>query len=90
MLVFDDRGDHFYLNLTENNEIYEKECDMINPAPKLIRYVENIAKSLGHKKIRLDSLVHLEQYYTELGYSAIDEMKQHKIYGLLVKMEKLR
>jgi hypothetical protein len=43
VLVFDDKGDHFYLNLIENNEIYEKECDEVNPAPKLIRYVEKVS-----------------------------------------------
>ncbi|QLH09290.1 hypothetical protein [Candidatus Nitrosotenuis sp. DW1] len=40
ILVFDDKGDHFYLNLIENNKVHEKECDRMNPAPKLIRYVE--------------------------------------------------
>lgn len=89
ILIFDDKGDHFYLNLIENNEIHKKKCDQINPAPKLIRYVENIARSLGHEKIKLDSLEQLVSYYTKLGYFSINETGQHDDYGRLVKMEKL-
>jgi hypothetical protein len=89
ILVFDDKGDHFYLNLIENNEIYEMECDEINPASKLIRYVEKVSKSLGYDKIRLDALEQLVPYYEELGYSPINETYYHKDYGLLVKMKKL-
>jgi hypothetical protein len=89
VLVFDDKDDHFYLNLIENNEVYGKECDEVNPAPKLITYVEKIAKSLGHKKIRLDSLEQLVPYYTKLGYSSMNDDEHHKDYGLLVKMKKL-
>jgi hypothetical protein len=88
ILVFDDKYDHFYLNLIENNQFYEKECDMINPAPKLISYVEKIAKSYGHKKIRLDALEQLVPYYTKLGYFSMNKVR-HRKYGVLVKMMKL-
>ena len=89
VLAFDDKGDHFYLNLIENNEIYEKECDEINPAPKLIRFIENIAKSFGHIEIRLNALEQLVPYYKELGYSTTSKTEKNNDYGLLVEMQKL-
>lgn len=89
VLAFDDKGNHFYLNLIENNEIYEEECDEINPAPKLIRFTENIAKSLGHIEIRLNALEQLVPYYKELGYSPTGKTEKNNVYGLLVEMQKL-
>lgn len=88
VLVFDDMDNHFYLNLIENNEIYEKECDEINPAPKIIRFTENVAKSLGHTEIKLDALEQLVPYYTKLGYSSTGRIKNDRAYGLLVEMRK--
>ena len=87
-MAFDDKGNHFYLNLIENNEIYEKECDEINPAPKLIRFTENIAKSLGHTEIRLNALEQLVPYYKKLGYSETGKTENDNVYGLLVEMQK--
>ncbi len=89
VLVFDDMGDHFYLNLIENNSACEKECDLMNPAPKLIGYVERVAKHFGHEKIRLDALEQLVPYYEKLGYLSMNEDEYHKDYGLLTKMAKL-
>lgn len=88
VLVFDDKGDHFYLNLIENNEIYENECDEINPAPKILRYVEEFSKSLGHIKIRLDSIEQIVPYYEALGYSSMGRTESHDVYGILIKMSK--
>ena len=51
VLVFDDNDDHFYLNLIENNEVYGKECDEVNPAPKLITYVEKLPNLWAIKKL---------------------------------------
>lgn len=87
-MAFDDKGNHFYLNLIENNEIYEKECDEINPAPKMIRFIENIAKSFGHTEIRLNALEQLVPYYKELDYSTTGKTEKDNVYGLLVEMQK--
>ena len=87
-MAFDDKGDHFYLNLIENNEIHEKECDEINPASKLIAFTENIAKSLGHTEIRLNALEQLVPYYKDLGYSETGKTENDNVYGLLVEMQK--
>lgn len=88
VLAFDDKGNPFYLNLIENNEIYEKECDEINSAPKLILFTENVAKSLGHTEIRLNALEQLVLYYKELGYSETGKIENDNVYGLLVEMQK--
>lgn len=88
VLALDDKGNHFYLNLIENNDTYEKDCDEINPAPKLIAFTENIAKSLGHTEIRLNALEQLVSYYTELGYSETGKTEKNNVYGLLVEMRK--
>lgn len=88
-MVLDDKGDHFYLNLIENNEIHDKLCDELNPAPNMIRFVETLARSLGHTKIHLYSLEQLESYYKQLGYSATGKTEYDPNYGVLVEMKKL-
>jgi len=88
VVVFDDEGDHFYLNLIENNEKHESECDEINPAPKLILFVEKVAKSLGYEKIRLDAVQTLVPYYEKLGYSTMNVKVDGGSYGILEKMKK--
>lgn len=87
-MALDDKGDHFYLNLIENNDTYEKDCDEINPAPKLVVFTENIAKSLGHTEIRLNALEQLVSYYKELDYSPTGKTEKNNVYGLLVEMQK--
>lgn len=88
-MVLDDKGDHFYLNLIENNEIHDKLCDELNPAPNMIRFVETLARSLGHTKIHLYSLEQLESYYKQLGYLATGKTEYDQNYGVLVEMKKL-
>ena len=89
-LVVDEYHDHFYLNLIENNQLFWEECRCVNPAPKLIFFVEKVALSRDHSWIMLDSLksTKLVAYYQTLGYSKVgDEI--HPSYGYVIKMKKI-
>jgi hypothetical protein len=89
VLVFDDKGDHFYLNLIENNQIHTDLCNELNPAPNMIRFVENFARSIGHTKIRLYSLEQLVWYYEKSGYVSTGKTNFDPNYGVLIEMKKL-
>lgn len=88
VLVLDDEEDHFYINIIENNESYEKECDEINPAPRMIRYIEDISESVGYSKITLDSIQQLVPYYEMLGFVQSGRTVFDRNYGMLSNMSK--
>ena len=88
-LVVDDIGTHFYLNLVETNEIYPIECDYLNPAPKLIMYIETISPIFRYKKVTLASLPQLVPYYNNLGYNETGKTFNDPNYGRLIEMEKI-
>jgi len=88
-LALEDKGTHFYLNLIENNELFQTKIQTINPAPKLITYVEIISPHYGYKKVTLNSIQPLIQYYRDLGYSETGRTSYRQPYGLLTEMEKI-
>ena len=89
-LAVDDKGDYFYLNLVEKNELFLDECRRRNAPAKLIDRVEDIALSRGHTRIELLSMSHpkLVEYYKNLGYRKTGNTEFDGKYGKLIEMEK--
>lgn len=86
-MTFLDMGDHFHLDLVENNRLFH-ETALYKPGSQFIMLLDGVSREFGYGRITLNSVQDRVLYYEKHGFEISGASYADPSYGLQMPMTK--